>query len=230
MQPLLAHFLFRSLAFLTANLTQLLVGISLIIALVTVPLMANTVMGKDPLTSALWLLRMTEVIPLGGLLLSVRGIRTVAVLGLAMVALGLLLVSTWNLDVAEPWLTLHLVIAGLGFGLVIAPIMAQALNAVHENYHATAASLVTVSRMLEMTLGLAALSAWGVGHFQALTARLNLPLLQGGEAAAAFQVRLDEYNAGLHAAGLSLFHNFFQVAAGAALTAILPALAMRSRK
>ena len=80
-QPLLAGFLFQSRAFLAANLTQLLEGISFIIAIVTVPLMADTVMGKDPLTGALWLLRLTVFIPvgaiLGGLLLSFTGVRPV---------------------------------------------------------------------------------------------------------------------------------------------------------
>ena len=47
-QPLLAGFLFQSRAFLAANLTQLLEGISFIIAIVTVPLMADTVMGTRP--------------------------------------------------------------------------------------------------------------------------------------------------------------------------------------
>ena len=64
-QPLLLPLLFRTLNFVTANLAQILVGVSLVIALVTVPLMANTVMGKDPSTGALWLLRMTCAIPVG---------------------------------------------------------------------------------------------------------------------------------------------------------------------
>ena len=52
-QPLLLPLLFRSLEFVSANLTQVLVGVSLAIALVTVPLLANTVMEKDPFTGAL---------------------------------------------------------------------------------------------------------------------------------------------------------------------------------
>ena len=41
-QPLLESFVFHSWAFLTSNLTQILVGVALIIAMVTVALMANT--------------------------------------------------------------------------------------------------------------------------------------------------------------------------------------------
>ena len=85
-QPLLTPVLFRSRAFLTANMTQLLVGVSLIIAMLTVPLMAGTVMGKEPFTGALWLLRMTGAIPVGavagGLLLGRVGVRPVTIAGL----------------------------------------------------------------------------------------------------------------------------------------------------
>ena len=47
-QPLLASFLYTSRAFLASNITQFLVGVALIIALVAVPLMAATVMEKKP--------------------------------------------------------------------------------------------------------------------------------------------------------------------------------------
>lgn len=229
-QPLLSSFLFRSRAFVSANLTQLLEGVALIIALVTVPLMADTVMGKQPLTGAMWLLRITVAIPLGavvgGRLLAVAGIRLVTVIGLGMTALGLFLVSTWHLDVTEPWLTLHLVIAGFGFGLNNTPIMTRALSAAGQDYRGTAASLVVVARMMGMTLGLAALAAWGVEHFQTLTAGLELPLQEAGEAAVELEARVAEYNARLNEAGLTLFHNFFRAAAIVALVAMLPAVAM----
>ena len=185
---------------MTANLTQLLEGVAFIIAMVTVPLMANTVMGKEPVTGAMWLLRMTGAIPLGT--------RPVTVMGLVLSALGLFLLSTWELDVSEPWLTLHLVIAGLGFSQNNTPIMTRALSDAGEDYRGTAASLVVMSRMMGMTLGLAALAAWGVEHFQALTAGLELPLPLAGEAAGQLEARVAEYDTQLIDAGLALFHNF----------------------
>ena len=100
--------------------------------------------------------------------------------GLLLIAVGLFLVGGWPLDVAEPELTLHLVLAGLGFGLVIAPIMAQALDAAPPEYHATASSMVVVARLMGMTLGLAALAAYGIGHFQSITGGLALPLPVAG--------------------------------------------------
>jgi MFS family permease len=233
-QPLISSILFRSRAFLSANLTQLLEGAALIIAMVSVPLMADTVMGKDPFIGAMWLLRMTVAIPvgaiLGGRLLDVFGIRPVTIVGLGLTALGLFLVSAWDLDIAEPWLTIHLVIAGFGFGLNNTPIMTGALNAAGKDYQATAASLVVVARMMGMTLGLAALAAWGVEHFQVLTQGLEFPLQQVGEAAAEVEARVAEYNSGLSDAGMALFNKFFRVAGAVALVAMLPALAMGAQR
>ena len=230
-QPLLAPFLFRSVSFLTANATQLLVGVALIIAMVTIPLMANTIMRKEPLEGGLQLMRLTGAIPVGavvgGYLLGKLGTRSVSVAGLALIALGFYFMTTWEVDVGEPWLTLHLVTGGFGFGLVIAPIMATALSAVAEDSWATAASLVSVCRMLGMALGLAALSAWGVEHFLGLTAGLEPPLPLEGQTGGELRARQEEYQLALSQAGLTLFRGFFRVAGVIALVAIIPALGMK---
>ncbi|GIT13736.1 MAG: hypothetical protein CM1200mP35_05560 [Chloroflexota bacterium] len=64
----------------------MLVGVALIIAMVTVALMANTVMDKSPLIGSLWLLRLTGIIPLGaiigGLLVSRLGPSSLTIVGL----------------------------------------------------------------------------------------------------------------------------------------------------
>jgi MFS family permease len=230
-QPLIMPALFRSWAFLSSNLTQILVGVALIIAMITVPLIANTVMGKSPFTGALWLLRLTGVIPLGavlgGMLVPRLGARPLTVTGLLLVSVGMFLASGWELGIGDPELTVHLLIAGFGFGLVIAPITAHALSSVGEDYRGTAASLVVVSRMMGMTLGLAALSAWGVEHFQALTSGLEFPLPLPGEATSVFEARAADYTSELNTAGLELFRRFFLVASVVSLAAIVPALGMR---
>ena len=104
--PLLPPPVLRSLPVVTANLAQFLVGIALIIGLVTIPLMANTVMGRDPFTGALWLLRLTVAIPsgavVGGVLLPILGARPVTITGLLLAAAGLLLAGNWTLDDRRP--------------------------------------------------------------------------------------------------------------------------------
>ncbi len=227
-QPLLAPAFFRSGAALSSLATKLLVGAALIIALVTVPLMANTVHGQSPLDGGLRLMRLTGAIPLAALLggyLTYRiGARPVTLVGLIVAAVGLFFMSTWELDISDPQLSTHLVVAGAGFGLVIAPLFVTAMESGHRDYQATAASLVTVSRMIGMALGLAALSAWGMEHFQGLTAGLELPIQQAGETAQALELRIQEYQDGLNQAGITLFQAFFRAAAALMLAGLVPAL------
>ena len=165
-QPLFASFLYSSKAFASSNTAQFLVGVALIISLVAVPLMAATVMEKEAWESALHLFRLTACIPVGalvgGYILRWTGVRPVCVTGLALIGAGLLIMSSWETEVAEPRLTLPLAMAGFGFGLVIPPIHVSALSAAPSHYWGAAASLVTASRMMGMALGLAALSAWGI--------------------------------------------------------------------
>ena len=67
-QPLLPTSVFRGAAFGAASGTHVFVGAALIIGMVTLPLMANTVMGLTPLDGGLWLMRMTAAMPVGAVL------------------------------------------------------------------------------------------------------------------------------------------------------------------
>ena len=218
-QPLLASFLYTSRAFLSSNIAQFLVGVSLIMALVCVPLMAGTVMERGPLESALSLVRLTAAIPVGalvgGYILRWTGVREVCIVGLALMATGLLFMSGWETEVGELRLTLPLVAAGLGFGLVIPPIGVSALSAAPSDYWGAAASLVTASRMLGMALGLAALSAWGIERFYSLTADVSIGS------------NFEETEAILIEAGVTVFQNLFMISGFLSLIAIVPALLMK---
>ena len=216
-QPLLTPVFFRSRAALSALGAKLLMGAALIIALVTVPLMANTVLEQSALEGGLRLMRFTGAMPigalLGGYLVYRVSARVVAAAGLVVAAAGLLLMSGWELDISDPQLTIHLALAGLGFGLVIAPLFVTAMDTGPDDYQATAASLVTVARMIGMALGLAALSAWGMDRFFTLTADLP-PALSSG------------YEAELADASITLFQEFFKVAMALSLAALVPVMVM----
>lgn len=233
-EPIVAKALFLTKRFAAAMMSQLFVGAALIMALVTVPLMANTVSEQDPLEGGLRLMRFTGAIPFGALLggYAVRwtGVRVPTMAGLLLGAAGFLLMSTWDETIADPSLSLHLALGGFGFGLVIAPLVLSVVESASDDYRGTAAAWVTVSRMLGMTLGLAALSAWGMGEFQLLTSGLEFPLPFVDESNAAFQTRVDSYNAGISAASLDVFTAFFRVGAGLSLAAIVPAFFIEGRK
>ncbi len=231
-QPLLSGALFRAWAFLMANIAQLLVGIALIVAMAAMVIMANTVMDVperpvDSLTAALWLLRMTGTIPIfsviGGLLLRWIDARWVTVPGLALIAMGMFQVGGWpllglpgwQLEISDPKLTIDMVIAGVGFGLVIAPLMHRAILSAPLDYRAVSASMIVVARMLGMTLGMAALSAWGVNELLTIfDETVALPAA--------------ERQAVVSNASLELFHSFFRAAGIIAVLAIVPATLMRA--
>ena len=213
-QPVVDLSMFKSGIFSAANLTQLLVGAALIMAIVNIPLITDTIMGKEPLEGGLRLMRLTAMIPVGavvgGFLCQRLGYRLPTALGLCLAALSFYLLSRWPLDVADPRLSRDLLIGGLGFGLVIAPISTAVINSVKEGQKATAASLVTLMRMVGMMIGLAVLTSWGTGRYEVLLGRIS---------------ELEQ----LPQATLGLFHDFFLAAAVICLVALLPALWMRHR-
>lgn len=234
--PLLPRAMFRARAFVAANAAHLLIGGALIIGMVTVPLMANTLLGETPLGGGLMLLRMTAAIPAGALLGGMacqRGdYRIPAAAGLLLAALGFWLMSGWGLDIGDPWLTVHLATAGFGFGLLIAPIALAATNSVSDDTLGAAAALITTMRVVGMTLGIAALTAWGTGRFDALIAGLGAPFALPGETAQQAQERIATMQQQIADAGLTLFSDFFVAAAALCLLALLPTafMAWRNRR
>ena len=232
--PLLPMSMFGSVTFSASNLVHMLVGGALIIGMVTVPLMANTVLGLTALDGGLMLMRLTVAIPfgavLGGIASQRMGPRPPSILGLLMVGVGFGLMSTWGLDVADPWMSAHLATAGFGFGLLIAPIVLATVNSVDEHLRGAASGVVTAMRIVGMTFGLATLTAWGTGRFAQLVVGFELPLPLRGETAAASAARVAEFEAGLIDAGLSLFSDFFLIAMAVAIVAVVPAAFMAWRR
>ena len=228
--PLLPHSFFQSRQAVLALVVKLLMGASLIMAMVTVPLMANTVLAQSPLEGGLRLMRMTGAMPLGaivgGFLAYRLGERAVTVAGLAVGAVGLFYMSGWTIDIADPRMSLHLVLAGFGFGLVIAPVFVTAMDATTADYQATSASLVTTARMIGMTFGMAALAAWGVGEFEAATQGLALPLPSPDLANAEYEAQLEVYTSSVSDASIDLFQDFFRISGVLLLAALLPALGL----
>ena len=232
--PLIPLEMFRAVSFSSANMTHLLLGATLIIGMVTVPLMANTVLGLTALDGGLMLMRMTIAIPFGavagGYAAQRFGYRVPSVVGLLLIALGYGLMSGWGLDIADPAMTLHLATAGLGFGLLIAPIALAATNSVDVGLRGAASAVVTAMRIVGMTFGLAALTAWGVGRFAQLVVGLELPLPVAGETSEQSSARVLEFEEHLIDAGLSVFSDFFLIAMGVVLAAVVSAAFMVQRR
>ena len=81
-------------------------------------------------------------------------------------------------------------------------------------------------RLLGMTFGLAAITAWGSQRFSLLVSDVPLPLPTVGEAAAVTSARVAEFQPTVTTIGMDLFVDFFVIAAVVSAIAIVPALLM----
>jgi MFS family permease len=210
-----------------AVVVSLLVGAALVAALIDVPLFARTTIYPDSqLKAALVLVRFLIALPVGavagGWLTRSVPAGAVAAVGLLLAAAGLAWMARWDVDaLRHVSATLPLLLAGLGFGLVLAPVNAAVLAATEPAIHGLAGSLVVVARMVGMLVGISALTTLGLRHYYA--AQADLPPMSkvcGDQGlCAAFQTLLKQ-------AGIAQEHTVFGWAAVAAAVGAVLALVL----
>jgi EmrB/QacA subfamily drug resistance transporter len=181
--PLINLQMFRIANFTLACLINFVVGFVLIIAMVAVPLFVNAVLAEGTtideliksaavdsgqILSALTV-AMAVMSVVGGWLCGRFGYRLPIITGLLLLGLGFFLMNTWSPAVTFGQMALHLMVAGLGFGLVIAPVGTAVINAVQPEARGIASGLVLILRLMGMSVGLSSLTAWGLYRFDVLS-------------------------------------------------------------
>ncbi len=174
--PMIDLQLFSRRPVVAAGIAYTVLGGVLIIALVTVPLMRNTLYGGTTLDGAVALMGLLVALPIGGVLggylVAVVGFRGTAVLGIALTIGGVLWMHGWR-DVItsyEMWPALLLV--GLGLGLCDAPLVGTVVENAREEQRAAATSMILVLWTVGMVIGLALLGSRGLGRFEDRAANL----------------------------------------------------------
>ena len=218
--PLVELAIFRSRRLSAAFLANGLTGGTLIVAMVGVPLFTNVLLGGDALEGGLNLMRLTVALPVGalagGCLAGRFGLSAGAGAGLVLAGIGFLGMAGWSEDPSFIELTLPLLVAGLGFGLVIAPINAAVMEEAAEDQRATVASLLTVVRLVGALVGVALLTTRGLGSFysQAGLIPLDDP----------------EFESQLRTLQVDSFQDTFIVTAAVCFATLLPALLLGRRR
>lgn len=228
--------------FFASITASLCAGAALLVTLVFVQLDAQSVLNKSASQAALLLARFLISLPigavLGGFLVRRLGERVVTVAGCVLAALAYVLIAHWPVNFLAaahhigplrlPVLDTDLGLAGLGLGLVIAPLSSAVLRAVPDESHGIASASLVVARMMGMLLGVSALAAWGLHKFQVLTAGLPTPL-PFGLSDAEYQRQLDAYQNLVYAALQNEYQSIFLVIAIICAAGALSALALSGR-
>jgi MFS family permease len=165
--------------FLAGLGSSLCTGAALMVTLVNGELFLRVLLHLDQKQAIFQLSWFFGALPVGALIggwIATRiGDRIVAFVGLLIAAGGYWLFTYWDANVQSahhdlvvvslPSLPTDLVLAGLGLGLVIAPLTSATLRVVPTPQHGIASAGVVVSRMIGMLIGMAALTAFGMYTF-----------------------------------------------------------------
>ncbi len=177
-RPILPRSLLRSKVFRIAGLGNILIGSAVIIAMVNAPLAvallddADLVARDTAILLGSFTLTMTLGALTGGRLVERITARFTAILGLLIAAVGFAMMRWWPDDLNLVLMSGTMAFAGLGLGIVIAPIGEVAIRAARTEDYGAASGLVLLARLLGMTVGLAAVTAFGLERLNAKVSAL----------------------------------------------------------
>ena len=127
---------------------------------------------------------------------------------------------TWGADTSYVLLAIQLAVLGAGFGLVQAPTTLAVVDHAPADARGSAAAAVMVVRLLGLSVGLSALTAYGLARFNQLRRGIELPpIVDPG-----FEDALRAAQATLTADAIA---ETFLVSAGVTAIGVVTALTMR---
>ncbi|MBV9413518.1 MAG: MFS transporter, partial [Solirubrobacterales bacterium] len=161
--PLLDFSFFRSRTSAGANLVAFLVTFAMFAQFFFLTLYMQNVLHYSPLQTGVRFLPATVVIivmgPLAGRFTDRVGPRPLMALGLVIIGVALLIQSRLSIHTGYGLLLPGFILMGLGIGLVMSPMSTAAMNAVDRTKSGAASGVVSMSRMVGGTVGLAIMGA-----------------------------------------------------------------------
>jgi EmrB/QacA subfamily drug resistance transporter len=162
-EPMVDFTLFRSASFLGANMVGFIVSFAMLAMFFFTALYMQNILGYSAIEAGVRFLPSTLMIvliaPLAGRLADRIGPRPPMVAGLSLVTLALFLQTRIDLHTGYGLLLPAFVLMGIGMALVMSPMSTAAMNAVEPQKAGVGSGILSMSRMVGGTFGVAALGA-----------------------------------------------------------------------
>jgi EmrB/QacA subfamily drug resistance transporter len=163
-EPLIPLSLFRNRTFTAASGVGFIMGFAMFGAIVYLPLYLQTVHGATPTAAGLELLplvggMLTTFILSGQLVTKTGRYKIFPIVGSAVLAVGLLLLSRLGLTTSFALTSVYMVVVGLGVGLVMQVLVVAVQNSVSYDQLGTATSTATFFRTIGGAFGVSILNA-----------------------------------------------------------------------
>jgi MFS family permease len=162
-EPMVDFSFFRSRSFLGANLVSFIVTFAMLAMFFFLALYMQNVRGYSPLEAGVRFLPSTVMIiiigPLAGRLTDRIGPRPLMTAGLLTVAVSMFWQGHLAVDTSYGFLLPAFMLMGIGMGLVMSPMSTAAMNAVEHTKAGVASGILSMSRMVGGTFGVAVMGA-----------------------------------------------------------------------
>jgi predicted MFS family arabinose efflux permease len=162
-EPMVDFELFRSQTFLGTNLIAFIVSFAMLAMFFFTALYMQNILGYSAIEAGVRFLPSTLMIvliaPLAGRLTDKIGPRPLLVSGLSLVTVALFLQTRIDVDTGYGLLLPAFILMGIGMALTMSPMSTAAMNAVAPEKSGVASGILSMSRMVGGTFGVAALGA-----------------------------------------------------------------------
>lgn len=162
--PVLPLYLFKNSVFTVSNIAGMLMGMGMFGTIMYVPFYVQGVQGESATVSGLVEMVMTiamvsSSILVGNLITKTGKYKIFALLGLIIMAIGLILNSTLQVESSLTRLILQLIVVGIGLGVNMPVFNITVQNAVSHKYLGVATSAMQTFRQIGGTVGVALLGS-----------------------------------------------------------------------
>jgi MFS family permease len=162
-EPMVDFPLFRSKTFLGANLVAFIVTFSMLAMFFFLALYMQNILGYSAVQAGVRFLPTTLMIvliaPIAGRLADRVGPRPLMVTGLSLTAISLFMLTRIDVGTGYGLLLPAFVVMGIGIALVMSPMSTAAMNAVPAAKSGVGSGILSMSRMVGATFGVAAIGA-----------------------------------------------------------------------